>query len=88
LKVNQFIFYCGSSHVFFSMLGLNINLGRLWCVHMYFNLYQKGPLLYYDLLKVYSMVVKLKTSIEGPGPHERLLPWKGWQDTTKLGICH
>lgn len=25
------------------------------------------------------MVVKLKTSIEGP--HERLLSWKGWQDT-------
>jgi hypothetical protein len=25
------------------MEGLNINLWRLWRVHMYFNLYQKGP---------------------------------------------
>lgn len=42
LKVNQF-FLLWIKSCFFSMQGLNINLGRLWHVHVYFNLYQKGP---------------------------------------------
>ncbi len=33
---------------------------------MYFNLYEKGPLLYYDISKVYSMVVKLKLVLKAP----------------------
>jgi hypothetical protein len=42
LKVNWF-FLLWIKFLKKSMQGLNINLGRLWCVQMYFYLYQKGP---------------------------------------------